>query len=150
MIYKKRTLIISFFLIIFIHLGLYVNNNQKSSFRFFIWNFQEIKIGKIISLSFFSGLLISSILNNTKYSYFKNNKIIEDVDNEDEYYDQIENEAKNNSIFEMPPQRDVRDTQPTISVNYRVVKNKGESNLESGSTNNSKYQDDWTNDETDW
>ena len=28
--------------------------------------------------------------------------------------------------YEMPPERDLRDTQPTISVNYRVIKNKAE------------------------
>ena len=33
------------------------------------------------------------------------------------------------SNFEMPPQRDIRDAQPTISVNYRVVKNMEDNNF---------------------
>ena len=33
------------------------------------------------------------------------------------------NEEDMESNVEMPPQRDIRETQPTISVNYRVVKN---------------------------
>ena len=34
------------------------------------------------------------------------------------------------SNVEMPPQRDIRDAQPTISVNYRVIKNTEDNNLE--------------------
>ena len=52
----------------------------------------------------------------------------------------------------MPPQRDIRDTQPTISVNYRVVKNTEENNFKgvgdySNSTDN---KDDWDYDDNDW
>ena len=52
----------------------------------------------------------------------------------------------------MPPLRDIRDAQPTISVNYRVVRDTGENNL-NGSQNFSKnpdYIDDWENDNNDW
>ena len=52
----------------------------------------------------------------------------------------------------MPPQRDIRDTQPTISVNYRVVKNMEESNFkrDKNLSNNNDDIDDWDNDESDW
>ena len=65
MILKRKSLIITVILIITIQVLLYLNNNQKTSFRYFIWNIQEVKLGKLISISFFSGLIMSLILNNS-------------------------------------------------------------------------------------
>ena len=52
----------------------------------------------------------------------------------------------------MPPQRDIRDAQPTISVNYRVVKNTEENNLRNDKNYsiNNDNQDDWYSNEDDW
>ena len=52
----------------------------------------------------------------------------------------------------MPPQRDIRDAQPTISVNYRVVKNTGENNSkrDQNYSNNNENEDDWINNNNDW
>ena len=52
----------------------------------------------------------------------------------------------------MPPQRDIRDSQPTISVNYRVVKNtkENELNSEQNYSNNINVKEDWYNNENDW
>ena len=56
------------------------------------------------------------------------------------------------SNVDIPPQRDIRDSQPTISVNYRVIKNTEEDNFERDK-NYSNYRnnkDDWDNDDNDW
>ena len=51
----------------------------------------------------------------------------------------------------MPPQRDVRETQPTISVNYRVVKNMNDNKLNKDRNySNPDYKDDWDNADNDW
>ena len=52
----------------------------------------------------------------------------------------------------MPPQRNIRDAQPTISVNYRVVKNMDENNLkrDENFSNNTNNKDDWGNENNDW
>ena len=52
----------------------------------------------------------------------------------------------------MPPQRDIRDTQPTISVNYRVIKNTDENDLKRGKnfSNSAEKKDDWNYDDTEW
>ena len=68
---KKYLLLILFFIIIF-QIILFTNNNQKTSFRYFKWNLQEISIGKLISISFLSGLFISTLLNTTITSSRKN------------------------------------------------------------------------------
>ena len=149
--YKKKSLIISIFLIIIIQILLFVNNKQKSSFRYFIWNVQEISIGSLICISFVSGFIMSSILKITL-----NNKVPANYINGEEKKnganDNFINEEGDNDSFEIPPQRDVRDPQPTISVNYRVIKNNGETELNDRNQNstNTAYQDDWTNNDNEW
>ena len=150
--YKKKSIILSLFLIISIQFLLLTNNKQKTSFRYFIWNIEEVSIGRLICISFISGLLMSSILNQT----LQNNAGIYPEKNEDnktttEDDFSINREYKNES-FEMPPERDVRDTQPTISVNYRVIKEQGENELKdkNQTSNRTQYQDDWGNNDSEW
>jgi len=149
--YKNRGFLLTLILIIIIQTLIYINNTQKTTFRYFIWNIQDIKIGKLIVISFFSGILISNVLNNNinsnafingKKDYFDKNQDNEDLINEEEEITEVE----------PPPQRDIRDTQPTISVNYRVIKNTGDnySKYDENTSKNSKYQDDWNIEDSDW
>ena len=114
--FKKKYLLLTLFLIIIFQILLYVNNNQKTSFRYFKWTLQEVSIGKLISISFFSGLFVSTLLNKTITSDNFRKKTIENVED----FVSSNNEEDMEPNFEMPPQRDIRETQPTISVNYRV------------------------------
>ena len=146
--FKKNYLLLTLFLIIIIQILLYTNNNQKTSFRYFKWTLQEVSIGKLISISFFSGLLTSTLLNTiiTKPSFRK--KSFENL--EDNFVSQNNEEDKEPNV-EMPPQRDIRETQPTISVNYRVVKNLNDNNLRKDRNySNTDNRDDWDNDDNDW
>ena len=147
---KKKTFILSIFIIIIIQILLYINNTQKTSFRYFIWNLNEISIGKLISISFFSGLIVSSILNNQININLNKNNINDNKKYED--YDDLNNEKNNSTKVEMPPQRDIRDTQPTVSVNYRVIKDNGNINSRNDDTSydNQKDNNDWNNNDTDW
>ena len=126
---------------------MYTNNNQKTSLRYFKWTVQEVSLGKLISISFFSGLFISTLLNTTIFNYKKTN-----FENLEENYEPINNEEDIKTNIEMPPQRDIRDSQPTISVNYRVVKNMEENNMkrDRNYSNSANYEDDWDNDDIDW
>ena len=56
------------------------------------------------------------------------------------------------SNIEMPPQRDIRDAQPTISVNYRVVRNTDEKSekTDKNYSNNQEQKDDWDSKTNDW
>ena len=61
------------------------------------------------------------------------------------------NEEEMEPNVEMPPQRDIRETQPTISVNYRVVKNTNDNNFKKDqSYSNQDIKDDWDNADNDW
>ena len=150
MTFKKKLILLIFFIIIILQTLLYTNNNQKTSFRYFKWTVQEISIGKLISISFFSGLFLSTLLNTTVNSFKKNN-----LENNEENFEPLNNQEDTKSNFEMPPERDIRDTQPTISVNYRVIKNTEDNNVKNYSddrnyNNSSEYKDDWDNDDNDW
>ncbi|MBO6970362.1 MAG: hypothetical protein JJ840_06395 [Prochlorococcus marinus CUG1431] len=144
---KNKFKLLTLFLIVILQVLLYTNNNQKSSFRYFKWTIQEVRIGKLISISFFSGLIMSTLLNVTITSSRKNNfEYIE------ENYDPTNNEEEIKSNIDIPPQRDIRDTQPTISVNYRVVKNMEDKNLNRNQnySNSPVNNDDWQDEEDDW
>jgi len=148
MIFKKRILLLTLFLIIIIQSILFLNNNQKTSFRYFKWTVQEVNIGNLISISFFSGLFISTLLNitNTSTSFRKNT-----FEHEDDNFVPQNNEEDIESKVEMPPQRDIRETQPTISVNYRVVKNTNDNNLKKDlNYSNTDNKNDWDNADNDW
>ena len=147
MIFKRKFLLLTFFLIIIFQSILYLNNNQKTSFRYFKWTVQEVSIGKLISISFFSGLFISTLLNTTITGFKKNT-----FENIDENHEPLNNYEDMESNIEMPPQRDIRDAQPTISVNYRVVKNTEENNFKKDRnfSNSIDNDDDWENDDNDW
>ncbi len=145
MIYKKKYFLLIIFFTIIIQYLIYTNNKQRTSFRYFKWNVQEVSLGKLISISFFSGLFISTVLNNTitNYKNLKNEENHETLDQED-----VDIEPN----IEMPPQRDIRETQPTISVNYRVVKNSQKNNMkkEQDYSNNPDKIEDWDNYDNEW
>ena len=75
--FKKKYLILTLLIIIIFQILLYTNNNQKTSFRYFKWTLQDVSIGKLINISFFSGLFVSTLLNRTitstsfKKKYFR-------------------------------------------------------------------------------
>ena len=146
--FKKKYLLLTLFLITIIQILLYTNNNQKTSFKYLKWTLQEVSIGKLISISFFSGLFVSTLLNTTITNTSLRKKTFENV--EDDFVSN-NNEAEMEQNVEMPPQRDIRETQPTISVNYRVVKNMNDNNLKKDqSYSNQDIKDDWDNADNDW
>ena len=147
MIFKKNFILLTLFLVIIFQALIYTNNNQKSTYRFFKWTVKEVSVGKLISISFFSGLITSTLLNIRISTYKKNN--LKDVE---EDYENYNNEEYIEPNLEMPPQRNIRDAQPTISVNYRVVKNTEENNLnkDKNYSSNPDEKDDWDNSDDDW
>ena len=150
--YKKKSIILSLFIIFIIQICLLINNKQKSSFRYFIWKVDEVSIGRLICISFLSGLLMSSILNKTLHNNAKTYSNIEDDGITNNENDNSINREDNYESSEIPPERDLRDTQPTISVNYRVIKENGENDIKdrNKSSQNTQYQDDWDKNDSEW
>ena len=149
---QKKNLILIIFLIVSIQILLLINNRDKTSFRYFIWNIQNVTIGRLIFFSFFSGLFISSLLNKTICNDIKNKTIFESDDKRIDDNDYSVKREENDEQFDIAPERDLREPQPTISVNYRVIKNNGENESKDSNQkiNNSQYDDDWNNTESEW
>ena len=74
------------------------------------------------------------------------------MENIEENYETLNNNEDMKSNIEMPPERDIRDAQPTISVNYRVIKNTEENNLkrDQSYSNSSNNEDDWDYNNNEW
>ena len=144
---KKNFLLLIFFIIIILQVLLSTNNNEKTSFRIFKWTVQDISIGKLIGISFFSGLCISTLLNTTITNYKKNT-----FENTNDNFEPVNNEEAMKSNFDIPPERDIRDSQPTISVNYRVISNNEDNNLNTNKnfSKSPETQDDWENIDNNW
>ena len=144
---KKNFLLLIFFIIIILQVLLSTNNNEKTSFRIFKWTVQDISIGKLIGISFFSGLCISTLLNTTITNYKKNT-----FENTNDNFEPVNNEEAMKSNFDIPPERDIRDSQPTISVNYRVISNNEDNNLNTNKnfSKSPETEDDWENIDNNW
>ena len=149
---NKKNLILIIFLIVSIQILLFINNRQKTSFKYFIWNIQDVTIGRLILISFVSGLFMSSLLNKTLSNNFTTKPTFEGDDKTTDDNDYPEEKEDDEELFEVTPERDLREPQPTISVNYRVIKNNSENELKERNQkiNNSQYEDDWINNESEW
>jgi len=145
--FKKKYLLLTLFFIVIVQVLLYANNNQKTSLRYFKWTLQEVSIGKLISISFFSGLFVSTFMNTTITTYRKNTS-----QSIEENHEPLGNGEDMKSNIEMPPQRDIRDPQPTISVNYRIVKNIDDKNFKKEQNYSNSLDDsyDWDKQDNEW
>ena len=149
---KKKNVILIISLIVSIQILLLINNKQKTSFRYFIWNIQDVTIGRLIFISFVSGLFMSSLLNKTLSNNIKTKTIFEIDDKRTDDNDYSVKREDNDELYDIAPERDLREPQPTISVNYRVIKNNVENELnDSNQTiNKSQYDDDWYKNVSEW
>ena len=150
--FKTKNLILSIFLIIIVQILLLINNRQKTTFRYLIWNIQDVSIGRLIFFSFVSGLLMSSLLNKTVINNFPTNHVFDKEDKTTHNDDDSIERDDINEPNDITPERDLRDPQPTISVNYRVIKNKGDIEFidRYDTINNAQYADDWNNNDSEW
>ena len=143
----KNKLIASFifFSIVTIFI-LNVKNPEKTKFYLFTSKTEELSIGNLVTITFISGFTFSSLL--TLISKNKSQELLDESFTSEEW---VDNSDKNKSSQEYetdrPPERDIRESQPTISVNYRFVDRENNS-YRSNSSN--KTKNNLNNDENDW
>ena len=141
-----------FFSIIILSI-LNLKNPEKTKFYLFTSKTEEISLGNLITLTFISGFSFSSVL-----SLISKNNSQESLDNNFTNFEEIDNSDENNFSQELnsnrPPERDVRESQPTISVNYRFLdqdNNSYRSQETAKTINNSNNEDnDWVNFDNEW
>ncbi len=148
---KLITFYIFFSIIILSILNL--KNPEKTKFYLFTSKTEEISLGNLITITFISGFSFSSLLN-----LISKNDSQESLENNFTNYEEIDKSDNNNFSQEFnsnrPPERDVRESQPTISVNYRFVdqdNNSYRSQETAKTINNSNNEDnDWVNFDNEW
>ena len=154
----KKNLIILIFLLTTITLSIINLKNTSKTYLYFL-NFktEKLTLGSFITLSFLAGFTSTftfSYLTSSK----NENKIFNyegrDINSETLQGNSTEKNTEiNESINDRPPERDIRDSQPTISVNYRVIKqNNTEVNDNDKGYIDNKYKnyDDWEEIESNW
>ncbi len=130
-----------------------IKNPEKTKFYLFTSKLEEVSLGNLISITFISGLSFSSVL--TLISKNNSEELLEDNFNNDE--DILKTDENNyNQEFDSnrPPERDVRESQPTISVNYRFVDQNNNSfsskNAKETMNNLNNNENDWENYDNEW
>ena len=149
---KKIIAFCIFFSISFLSI-LNIKNPEKTKFYLFTSKIEEISLGNLITIAFISGFSFNSILsviykNNSQESLENNHTNYEEIDKSDEY--NFSQELNPNR----PPERDIRESQPTISVNYRFVDQDNNSYISKNTKKNSKNlneeDNDWLNYDNEW
>ena len=154
----KKKLIILIFLITSITLSIInINNTSKTYLYFLNLKTEKLTLGSFITICFLTGLTTTFTYSYlTSYQNEKNlsNDEILDINSEIPGNQSNENNNEIKDVTnERPPERDIRDSQPTISVNYRVIKqNDIEVNdvNEVLSNNRNQNNDDWEEIESNW
>ena len=124
-----------------------IKNPEKTKFYLFTSKTEEISLGNLITITFISGFTFSSLLsliakNNSQKSFrddFSNGEVLDNSEEID-----FSQELDTNR----PPERDVRESQPTISVNYRFVDQ--DNNSYSSNNNFNNEENDWINKNNEW
>ena len=150
----KNKLIAFFIFILIFTLSIFnVKNPEKIKFYLFTSKKEQISLGNLITLTFVSGFTLSSLL-----TLISKTNLQASSDDNFINYDEIEQSVENNTYQEFksdrPPERDIRESQPTISVNYRFVDQDDDlynSKNNSKKTNNVNNEDnDWLNNDDSW
>ena len=154
----KKNIIILIFLLATIALSIINFKNTSKTYLYFL-NFktEKLTLGSFITLSFLAGFtttFIFSYMTSSKNEIKMLNNNYFDKNSEPLQGNFVENNNEiNESINKRPPERDIRESQPTISVNYRVLnKNNMEVNDMNEEYTDNKYQnyDDWEEIESNW
>ena len=154
----KKNLIILIFLLTTITLSIINLKNTSKTYLYFLnYKTEKLSLGSFITLSFLAGFTTTftfSYLTSSKNENKMFNEERKDINSETLHENFTEKNTEiNESINDRPPERDIRESQPTISVNYRFIRqnNTEVNDIDEGYMEN-RYQnyDDWEEIESNW
>ena len=130
-----------------------IRNTEKINLYLLTSKIERISLGNLISIAFISGFTISSLL-----TLISKNKLQESVEdyliNDDEIAESVNDNSSQKMEYDRPPERDIRESQPTISVNYRFVdqdrKSYSSKNTKETENNINNENNDWVNYDNEW
>ena len=147
---NKKSIVFFMFFSIFILSVLNIKNPEKTKFYLFTSKIEEISIGNLITITFISGFTFSSLLSLMSKNNLKE-RSIDNYDNDYELNKSDENNFSQKFDIDRPPERDIRESQPTISVNYRFIDQENNSYASKSTKNEFNNEDnDWTNNDNEW
>ena len=148
---NKKLIAFYIFFLIFILSILNLKNPEKTKFYLFTSKIEDISLGNLITITFISGFTFSSLL--TLISKNKSQELLEDnfTNNDEEFYKSDKNNFIEELEYDRPPERDVRESQPTISVNYRFIDQDNNYSSSNKTKNNlNEEENDWLNNDNEW
>ena len=152
---KNKFFIFYFFLNIILISYININNSKKVNINIFTWQSNKNSLGKLVTYSYLAGITFNTLLT---LIINRNDLKLNQREFDTEFYNKRENQEEfidNGTNFVRPPERDLKESQPTISVNYRVINN----NKASSSKYNKESKfgsstdiitDDWGDNYKDW
>ena len=151
--YKNKLINSFIFFTILILSILNIKNPEKTKFYLFTSKIEEISLGNLITITFVSGFSFSSLLTFVSKNKYKE-ELGDDFISEEDFDKYNENQLSQEFESVRPPERDVRESQPTISVNYRFVDQDNNSysskNTKKNSKNLNEDDNDWLNYDNEW
>ena len=146
---RKLFAFIIFFSILTLSI-LNIKNPEKTKFYLFTSKTEELSLGNLITVTFIFGFSFGSLL-----ILIPKNNSQELLDDNFTNYEEIDKSDENNFSQDLdsnrPPERDVRESQPTISVNYRFVDQENNSYSSKKTIKNPNSEDnDWVNYDNEW
>ena len=143
-------ILINLLLIIFIN----IKNSNKVNINIFTWKTNNYSLGNILTSSYLAGISFNTLLTLLITNNVRQHNIKEDEEeflSKDEDGDDLNYKETN---IERPPERDLKESQPTISVKYRVINNNGYPSDDNSDSNFSSYKndiyEDWGETDKDW
>ena len=150
---KNKFISLFIFITIFILAIVNIKNPEKTKFYLFTSKIEEISLGNLITITFISGFSFSSLLTFVSKNKYKE-ELGDDFISEEDFDKYNENQLSQEFESVRPPERDVRESQPTISVNYRFVDQDNNSYISKNTKKNSKNlneeDNDWLNYDNEW
>jgi len=148
--FKNKFITFSIFFLILTLSILNIKNPEKTRFYLFTSKIEKISLGNLISLTFISGFTFSTL-----FTLISKSNLQESIEEKFINDELIDNTDENNFTQEFesdrPPERDVRESQPTISVNYRFVDKDNNFYSSNNIKNNSNNDDnDWGDYDNEW
>jgi len=148
----KNKFIVCFIFFTILTLSIFnTKNPEKTKFYLFTSKIEDISLGNLITITFISGFTFSSLL--TLISKNKSQELLEDnfTNNDEEFYKSDKNNFIEELEYDRPPERDVRESQPTISVNYRFIDQDNNYSSSNKTKNNlNEEENDWLNNDNEW
>ena len=148
----KNKFIVCFIFFTILTLSIFnTKNPEKTKFYLFTSKIEDLSLGNLITITFISGFTFSSLL--TLISKNKSQELLEDnfTNNDEEFYKSDKNNFIEELEYDRPPERDVRESQPTISVNYRFIDQDNNYSSSNKTKNNiNEEENDWLNNDNEW